>query len=361
MTLQDRHVGCNIATAGSQLIGDTPLFELARVGSGSRLLLKMEQLNPTGSCKVRMAREMILAAEREGRLKPGGLIVESSSGNTGTGLAFMAIERGYRFIAVVDNNASRAKLSAMMALGAELRFVGGQTSDKASTIERMRIANEIAETEGAFWPDQHHNPNNNLGYAGLAEELVRDLGIDIGYLVGAVGTGGTLCGTVSELRRLGSKVISIGVEPSGSIIFGGPARQHWQTGAGAPEGFCVGPNVDHSLIDEELTVGDINAFTTARVVARKTGFLVGGTAGMAIHVAMRRLPLLECRSTIVVLVCDAGEKYLDTVYNDDWLQERQLLSEPAHRRINRMFEAYRESIRMAAQAYGPEEQSRLAG
>lgn len=123
----------------------------------------------------------------------------------------------------------------------------------------------------------------------------------------------------------------------------------------------MGPNVDHSLIDEELTVRDIDAFATARVVARKTGFLVGGTAGMAIHVAMKRLPLLERRSTIVVLVCDAGEKYLDTVYNDDWLKERQLLSEPTHRRINRMFEAYRESIRMATQASGPAEQSRLVG
>ncbi len=347
MTHQNARMNTPIARVGSELIGDTPLLELARVGSGSRLLLKMEQLNPTGSCKVRMAREMILAAERDGLLKPGGQIVESSSGNTGTGLAFIAIERGYRFIAVVDNNASRAKLSAMKALGAELRFVGGQNSDTASTIERMRVASEIAATEGAFWPDQHHNPNNNLGYVGLAKELRRDLGNDLGYLVGAVGTGGTLCGTVKELRRLGSNVVSIGVEPSGSIIFGGAPHQHWQTGAGAPAGFCVGPNVDHTLIDEELTVGDIDAFATARIVARRTGFLVGGTAGMAIYVALRRLPLLEPGSTIVVLVCDAGEKYLDTIYNDDWLEARQLLSTPAHRRIERMFEIYRDSVRMA--------------
>jgi cystathionine beta-synthase len=361
MNLQDLHLSKNIATAGSQLIGNTPLLELTRVGSGSRLLLKMEQLNPTGSCKVRMAREMILAAERDGRLKPGGQIVESSSGNTGTGLAFIALERGYRFTAVVDNNASRAKLSAMKALGAELRFVGGKKSDTASTIERMRVAGEIAETEGAFWPDQHHNPNNNLGYVGLAKELLRDIGVDLKYLVGAVGTGGTLCGTVKELRRLGSKVVSIGVEPAGSIIFGGPARQHWQTGAGAPAGFCVGPNVDHSLIDEELTVGDIDAFATARIVARRTGFLVGGTAGMAIYVALRRLPLLEPESTIVVLVCDAGEKYLDTVYNDDWLEERQLLSTPADRRIERMFDSYRDSVRMAMPAYRSDGASRLVG
>jgi cystathionine beta-synthase len=340
------HVADRIATVGSQLIGNTPLFELARTGAGSRLLLKLEQLNPTGSCKVRMAREMIVAAERDGRLKPGGRIVESSSGNTGSGLAFVAIERGYKFIAVVDNNAAQAKLAAMRALGAEMIYVGGQ-SDFPSTIERMRVASEIAQTTGAFWADQHHNPNNNLGYVGLAEELLRDLGADLKYLVGAVGTGGTLCGTVKEMRRLGSNVVSIGVEPTGSIIFGGPPRRHWQTGAGAPAGFRVGPNVDHSLIDEELTVDDIDAFATARVVARRTGLLVGGTAGMAIHVALKRLPLVERGSTVVVIVCDAGEKYLDTLYNDDWLMERQLLSDAAHQRVERLLDSYRDSIRFA--------------
>ncbi|TCM51142.1 cystathionine beta-synthase [Rhizobium sp. PP-F2F-G48] len=337
----------NIASNASDLIGNTPMFELARTGAGSRLLLKLEQFNPTGTCKVRMAREMILAAERDGKLKPGGRIVEPTSGNTGTGLALIAIERGYRFTAIVDHHASRDKLRAMQAMGVDLVFAEGR-GEGPSTVERRRIAGEIAETTGAFWPDQHHNPNNNAGYAGLALELLRDLGADVDYLIGAVGTGGTLCGTVQELRRLGSGVTSIGVEPTGSIIFGGPAGKYWQTGAGAPGGFTVGPNVDHSLIDEGLTVDDIDAFTAARVVARRTGLLVGGTAGAAIDVALRRLARVEPGSTMVVLVCDAGEKYLDTVFNDEWLRERQLLNEPAHQRLHRLFDAYRDSIRLAS-------------
>ncbi|MGY5811259.1 PLP-dependent cysteine synthase family protein [Rhizobium sp. LEGMi198b] len=336
-----------VVTTCSELIGDTPLLELARTGSGSRLLLKLEQFNPTGSCKVRMAREMILAAERDGKLKPGGCIVEPTSGNTGTGLALAAIERGYKFTAVVDSHASRDKLRAMKAMGVDLVFIEGK-GEGPSTVERRRVAGEIAKETGAFWPDQHHNPNNNNGYVGLAAELLRDLGTDVDYLVGAVGTGGTLCGTVRELRRLGSQVTSIGVEPTGSIIFGGRPGKYWQTGAGAPGGFTVGPNVDHALIDEGLTVGDIDAFTAARVVARRTGMLVGGTAGAGIHVALKRLALIEPNSTMVVLVCDAGEKYLDTIYDDEWLRERHLFDETAHRRLHRLFDAYRESIYLAS-------------
>lgn len=336
-----------LARTVSELIGDTPLFELARIGSGSRLLLKLEQFNPTGSCKVRMAREMILAAERDGTLKPGGHIVEPTSGNTGTGLALVAIERGYRFTAIVDNHAARDKLRAMKAMGANLVFVDNP-GGKPSTIARRRMAEEIAKTTGAFWPDQHHNPNNNRGYAGLAAELLRDLGTDIDYLVGAVGTGGTLCGTTQELRRLGSHVTTIGVEPTGSIIFGGPPGNYWQTGAGAPAGFTVGPNVDHASINEGLTVSDVDAFTTARVVAQRTGLLIGGTSGAAVHVGLKRLALIEPNSTMVVLICDAGEKYLDSVFNDEWLRERDLLDEPAHQRLHRLFDAYRESIALAA-------------
>jgi len=336
-----------IKTSYSDLIGNTPLFELTRTGTNSRLLLKLEQFNPTGSCKVRMAREMILAAEREGKLKPGGHIVEPTSGNTGTGLALAAIERGYTFTAVVDHHASRDKLRAMQAMGIKLVFADGN-GEGPSTVERRRIASEIANETGAFWPDQHYNPNNNKGYASLAQELIRDLGDDLNYLVGAVGTGGTLCGTVKELRRLGSKVISIGVEPTGSIVFGGKPGKYWQTGAGAPGGFTVGSNVEYGLIDECLTVDDLDAFTTARVVARRTGMLVGGTADAVIYIALKRLALIEPNGTIVVLICDAGEKYLDSVFDDDWLRERHLLSDIAYKRIERIFESYAESIRLAS-------------
>ncbi|MBK0097501.1 cysteine synthase family protein [Erwinia sp. S63] len=337
-----------IKTRCSELIGHTPLFELARIGNGSRLLLKLEQFNPTGSCKVRMAREMVLAAERDGKLKPGGSIVEPTSGNTGSGLALVAIERGYQFTAVVDHHASPDKLRAMKAMGVQLVFAE-PNGDGPSTVERRRIAAEIAESTGAFWPDQHYNPNNNRGYDGLAAELADDLKGELHYFIGAVGTGGTLCGTVKALRQRGVDVTSIGVEPVGSIIFGGPAGQYHQTGAGAPGGFTVGPNVDMRYIDEGLNITDVDAFTASRVVARRTGILTGGTAGAAIHVALKRLPLVEPNSTIVVLVCDAGEKYLESVYSDEWLQARGLLDETAHQRLHRLFNAYEASIALATQ------------
>ncbi|KTS38752.1 cysteine synthase [Methylobacterium indicum] len=336
-----------VVSSAAEIIGHTPLLEFTRTGAGSRLLLKLEQFNPTGSTKVRMAREMILAAERAGALKPGGTIVEPTSGNTGLGLALVAIERGYRFVAVVDHHASKDKLRAMQAMGVQLVVVDG-SGEGPSTVERRRIAGEIARETGAFWPDQHYNPNNNIGYASLAEELLAGLATDVDYLVGAVGTGGTLCGTVQALRQRGSAVTSIGVEPKGSIIFGGPGGKYWQTGAGAPAGFTVGPNVRHDLIDEGVTVSDIDAFTTARVVARRTGLLIGGTAGAAIFIALKRLALVEPGSTLVALVCDAGEKYLDTVYDDAWLRERGLLNEPAHHRLHRLLSAFEESQRLAA-------------
>lgn len=360
MMAEDHHTRKRIYTQTSDLIGSTPLYELVRTGSESRLLLKLEQFNPTGSCKVRMAREMILAAERLGTLKPGGHIVEPTSGNTGLGLAFVAIERGYKFTAIVDRHASPDKLRAMQAMGVNLVVVEG-SNDRPSTVERRRRAAEISEATGAFWPDQHYNPNNNAGYVNLASELLADLEGDVDYLVGAVGTGGTLCGTVKELRRRGSRVTSIGVEPTGSIIFGGPSGRYYQTGAGAPAGFTVGPNVDHSLIDEGITIDDIDAFTTARVVARRTGILVGGTAGAAIYLALKRLVLVEPHSVMVVLVCDAGEKYLDSIYNDDWLHKRNLLNKPKYQSLHRLFDAYLDSIQISQEhlkSYNPTIQGR---
>ncbi|MFG1797210.1 PLP-dependent cysteine synthase family protein [Nocardia sp. NPDC049149] len=337
----------NVVRCASELIGATPLLELVRAGTGTRLLLKLEQFNPTGSAKVRMAREMVLHAERTGELRPGGHIVEPTSGNTGTGLALIALERGYTFTAVVDDHAAKDKLRAMKAMGAHLVSVDNAAGGGPSTVERRRIAAEFAARTGAYQPDQHNNPHNNAGYRDLAAELLADLDTDVDCLVGAVGTGGSLCGTVEELRRRGSGVYAIGVEPVGSTIFGGAGGSYWQTGAGSPAGFPIGANVKYDAIDEGCRVGDIDAFATARVVARRTGILVGGTAGAAIQVALRRLVHLPAGSTVVVLVCDAGEKYLDTVYDDDWLCERGLFDRAAQQRIARLCQAYDESVRLA--------------
>jgi cystathionine beta-synthase len=235
----------------------------------------------------------------------------------------------------------------MAAMGAEIVVVDSGTTDGPSTVERRRVADDIAGRTGAFRPDQHNNPGNGNGYAELAGELL-DAVPHIDYLVGAVGTGGSLCGTARELRRRDARIRTIGVEPAGSIIFGGPGGSYWQSGAGSPPGFTVGSNVDYASIDEGVKVGDLHAFTTARVIARRTGLLVGGTAGASVYVALKRLAMVPAGSTVVVLVCDAGEKYLDSIYDDDWLRARNLLSDAAHQRLYRLLYAYADSIRIAA-------------
>jgi cystathionine beta-synthase len=335
----------NVVYRVSQLIGRTPLFELCHSDVGSRLLLKLEQFNPTGSAKVRMAEQMVTDAELSGQLPPGGHIIEPTSGNTGLGLALIAIERGYRFTAVVDHHASKDKLRAMAALGVELLYVGGTGANGPQSVERRERAAELAAAEeGAFRPDQHNNPGNPEGYRGLAHELLSDLFGGVDYLISAIGTGGALCGTTKELRRLGCQVVAVGVEPAGSIIFDAPAGKYWQTGSGSPQGFPVGSNVDYSAIDEGVQVPDVDAFATARVIARRTGLLIGGSAGGAINVALKRLAALPAGSTVVTLVCDAGEKYLDTIFNDDWMRERELLDLAAQWEVQQLLDGYATSV-----------------
>ncbi|MBB4688693.1 PLP-dependent cysteine synthase family protein [Amycolatopsis jiangsuensis] len=319
--------GENIVARMSDLVGRTPLLEVCTTATGSRLLVKLEQFNPTGSAKVRMAREMITSAERSGALAPGGRIVEPTSGNTGLGLALIAVERGYRFTAVVDHHASAGKLRAMAAMGADLVYVGEPgTGGPSTVVRRAKAAELVAEDPTAFWPDQHNNPANRVGYRGLARELLADLFGDVDHLICAIGTGGSLCGTAAELRALGSRVRTVGVEPKGSIIFGGEPGRYWQTGSGSPAGFPVGRNVDYAQIDEGCQVGDVPAFATARVLARRTGLMMGGSAGAALYVALQRLGGLPPGSTVVTLVCDAGEKYLDSVFDDEWLRAKGLLA-----------------------------------
>ncbi|MFI0909184.1 cysteine synthase family protein [Streptomyces abikoensis] len=322
-----------VVTRVSELIGHTPLLELCRTADGSRLLLKLEMFNPMGTAKIRMARQMVLDAEARGELRPGGRIVESTSGNTGLGLAVMAAERGYDFTAVVDHHASADKLRAMRALGTELVYVTDDGTDELATAAREELAESLARgRDNTIFTEQHNNPSNGVGYAAVAHELHDALEGRVDVLVAAVGTGGALCGTARELRRLVPEVRTIGVEPKGSIAFGGPAHDYHQSGTGTPEGAEIGALVDFSLIDEGVKVGDVEAFATCRAVAR-TGLLIGGSAGGVVHEALRRLPSLPPGSTMVALVNDGGEKYLDTVFDDGWMAARDLLDPVVEREV----------------------------
>ncbi|MGI5526396.1 cysteine synthase family protein [Streptomyces syringium] len=318
----------------SDLIGYTPLFELCRTENGSRLLLKLEMYNPTGTAKIRMARAMVDAAEAAGELRPGGRVIESTSGNTGLGLAVIAAERGYTFTAVVDNHACVDKLRGMKALGTELVYVVDDGTEELATAAREELAENMARgRDNTIFTEQHNNPANGVGYFPVAHELHQALDGRIDVLIGAVGTGGALCGTTRELRTLVPGVRTIGVEPKGSIAFGGPAHDYYQSGTGTPEGAEIGALVDFDLIDEGVKVGDVEAFATCRAVAR-TGLLIGGSAGGVVHEALTRLPSLPPGSTMVALVNDGGEKYMDTVFNDDWMNARNLIDPAVEREID---------------------------
>lgn len=334
-----RHSGAarRIVHSVSELIGATPLLQLAELENGTRYLLKLEQFNPTGSMKIRMARQMVLDAERAGELIPGGHIIESTSGNTGLGLAVVAAERGYDFTAVVDNHAAVEKLRSMRsmrAMGARLHFVTDDGDSELATSAREDLAEQMAEDDPRGWfPEQHNNPSNAVGYRALAHELVDDAGSTIDALVCAVGTGGSLFGTARELRALGHRTTVVGVEPVGSIAFGGPGGPDHQSGTGTPPGASIGSAVDYDLLDLGVKVSDVDAFATARVIARRRGLLIGGSSGGAVYAALDMLPTLPPGSTVVTIICDGGEKYLDTVFAEDWMREHDLLDVDAEREI----------------------------
>lgn len=328
----------------SDLIGHTPLFELCRTPTGSRLLLKLEQFNPTGTAKIRMARQMVLDAEERGLLRPGGRIVESTSGNTGLGLAVVAAERGYTFTAVVDHHAAVDKLRGMKALGAELVYVADEGDEELATAAREEFAEKLAaDSDNAYFTEQHNNPANGDGYRPVAHELHAALDGRIDVLIGAVGTGGGLFGCGGELRASVPDVRIVGVEPKGSIAFGPPAHDYYQSGTGTPEGATIGAMVDYDLLDEGAKVGDVEAFATARVLARRLGLLIGGSAGGVVYEALTRMSALAPRTTMVALVNDGGEKYMDTVFNDDWMKARSLIDPDIEREVDELLTKLREN------------------
>ena len=326
-----------IHTKVADLIGQTPMLGIPVPAKNSMLLLKIEKNNPGGSMKDRMARAMVQAALKSGRLQRGGVIIESSSGNTGIGLALAAIEFGLRFIAVVDHHAAPDKIEVMRALGAEIRHVEGRYGeDEVAVVERQRLAAELAERiPGAVFMNQSDNPANPAGYAGFVDEALEQTGGRIDAYVGCVGTGGSMAGIARGLKQHDPRTATIGVEPAGSIVFGQPGHPYYQSGTGTPKGDTVGLVVDYATIDQGVQVTDAQAFETARYLARHTGLLVGGSTGGAVYKALEFIHGGRIGGNVLCAVADGGEKYLHTVFNEDWLRERALLDPQAAANLKR--------------------------
>ena len=303
----------NIYTSVSQLIGKTPLLELTHIekeaGLAARLLAKLEQFNPAGSVKDRVAKAMIEDAEASGRLKPGSVIIEPTSGNTGIGLASVAAAKGYRVIIAMPETMSVERRQLMQAFGAELVLTNGAEGMKGAIAKAEELAKEIPNS---FIPGQFTNPANPAAHrSSTGPEIWEDTGGKVDIFVAGVGTGGTITGVGQYLKARNPAVKIVAIEPKNSpVLSEGRAGAHKIQGIGA--GF-VPEVLDTSVYDEIIPVSSEDAFSAGRLAGRKEGILVGISSGAALHGAMELAKRPENRGKVIVaLFPDTGDRYLST-------------------------------------------------
>jgi cystathionine beta-synthase len=309
------------------LIGNTPLLRLNRVTKGIKadVYAKLEFFNPGGSVKDRIGIAMILDAERKGLLKPGGTIVEPTSGNTGMGLVLAAIQRGYKVICTVPDKVSQDKIDLLNAVGASVRITPASLpTDHPDSY--LKVAEKIArETPNSFMPNQYFNQANpEAHYATTGPEIWEQTGGAIDVLVAGVGTGGTITGAGRYLKEMKPSVKVVGADPEGSILASrlrgnrGTPRPYRVEGIG--EDFVPG-TLDMSVIDEMMTVSDKDSFLMARRLAREEGIIAGGSSGTALFVALHVARRLPAGKILVVIFPDSGRSYTDKMFSDDWMAE----------------------------------------
>ncbi len=314
-----------------QTIGNTPLVKLNNVAKGiaANIYAKLEFLNPGGSVKDRMALYIIRDAEKRGLLKPGGTIVENTSGNTGFGVAMVAAVIGYKTIFTIPDKMSEEKINTLKAFGAEV-IVTKTDVPPDSPESYYEIAKRISREKKAFYVDQFNNPKNKEAhYKTTGPEIWRDTKGKVDYLVGGIGTGGTLSGAGRFLKEKNKRIKIIAVDPEGSVFYdyfktGKLIKPHVYKVEGIGEDMLV-KSLDFDFIDDIIQVNDRESFIMARRLAREEGMFVGGSSGAAVVAAYKVAKNIDRDKTIVVILPDTGSRYLSKIFNDDWMRKNNFL------------------------------------
>jgi cystathionine beta-synthase len=317
-----------------ETIGNTPMIEATRLDSGScRLFLKLESQNPGGSIKDRMALSMVEAAERDGKIGPGGLLVEATAGNTGLGLALVAAQKGYRLLLVIPDKMAQEKIFHLRALGAEI-YITRSDVGKGHPEYYQDLADRLAQEQGGFYVNQFANPANPDAHERTTgPEIWEQMEHDLDAVVVGVGSGGTLTGIGRFLKRAAPNAKMILADPQGSVLAPliktgtMPKPGSWVV-EGIGEDF-VPPNCDLSLASEAITVTDAEALNTARELLLKEGILGGSSTGTLLAAALRWCRVQKQPKRVVTLVCDSGNKYLSKMFNDFWMIDQGFI-ERAH-------------------------------
>jgi cystathionine beta-synthase len=317
-----------------EVVGWTPLVRLRRIGRGLRTPLygKAENLNPGGSVKDRIGLSIIEGAERRGELKPGGVIVEATSGNTGIGLAIAAAIKGYRCIFTIPDKMSGEKIRLLRAFGAEVIVVPTAVPPDHPEYYLNKAKSIVAQTPGAIFANQHYNPDNpEAHYRTTGPEIWEQTKGKITHFVCSPGTGGTVTGAGRYLKERNPGVKVVAGDPVGSI-YAEYAKTHVK-GQGGPYkvegigGDKIPTSLDFSVVDEWMTVSDADSFRTARRLTREEGIFIGGSGGLNVFTALEVARRLDDPGALVVtILCDTGERYLSKLYDDTWMRENQMMA-----------------------------------
>ncbi|HXA10161.1 MAG TPA: pyridoxal-phosphate dependent enzyme [Chthoniobacterales bacterium] len=316
------------------LIGHTPLVEVTRLETGlCQLFVKLENENPTGSIKDRVALVMIEAAERAGQLKPGGTVIEATAGNTGLGLALIAGAKGYRIILVIPDKMSQEKIAHIRALGAEVRLTRSDVTRGHPEYYQDVAAKLAEEIPGAFYVNQFGNPANPLAHEQTTgPEIWEQMNHDVDAVVVGVGSGGTLTGLGRFFKKVQPNLEMILADPTGSILY------EWvktgkleRAGSWAVEGIgedFIPDIADMSLVTDAFEIDDTESFAVARELLRKEGILGGSSTGTLLAGALRYCRQQTKKKRVVTFICDTGNKYLSKMFNDFWMAEQGFVQRP---------------------------------